>query len=109
MIDSRHTLRERGASMIEAAVSAALVGMVVITAVNSLGGGLRDTVNTIARALNPSSPSGPTGLSIGTSQEGSGLSGITSNMQGGSRPAAVEQDPGTTRPSIRPGGLGFSR
>lgn len=109
MIDSCHTWRERGASIIEAAVSAALVGMVVITAVHSLGGGLRDTVNTMARALNPSSPSEPEGLSIGSSQEGSGLSGITSDAPGGSRPAAVEQDLGTTRPSIRPGGLGFSR
>ena len=45
---------ERGASIIETAVSVALVGMIAIVAVRSLGVGLRGSVNNLTHTLNPS-------------------------------------------------------
>ena len=45
---------ERGASIIETAVSVALVGMIAIIAVRSLGVGLRGSVNNLTHTLNPS-------------------------------------------------------
>jgi Flp pilus assembly pilin Flp len=51
--------RERGASVIETAISVAMVAIMTITTVKSFGGGLLNSVNSLASALNPPAFSEP--------------------------------------------------
>lgn len=82
------TSAERGASMIETALAAAVVGSVVIAAIHSLGGSLTQSVNTATRVMNPSLFTGPE-----AEFEGPELSVVTVGLVTSSRPAAVVKHP----------------
>jgi Flp pilus assembly pilin Flp len=86
---SNHPSAERGASMIETALAAAVVGSVVMAATHALGGSLSQSVNTATRAINPSLFTGPE-----AEFEGSELSVVTVGLITSSKtPAMVKHPP----------------
>ena len=74
--------------MIETALSAALVGLVVIAAAHSLGGSVTQIVNTATRAINPSLFTGPE-----AAYGGPELSVVAVGPVGSSRTGAVVKRP----------------
>lgn len=79
---------ERGASIIETAVSVALVGMIAIVAVRSLGVGLRGSVNNLTHTLNPSLLEAPQ-----ITLDAPPLEMITTTGSFNSKPAIIPNNP----------------
>ena len=99
--------RERGASLIETAISIVLVALIVITATNSFGGGLRNSINSLTYALNPSASTELDLAFSSGSKEDAPLVEIIAGKADASRAGGVARRPPAN--SEKPSGqLGFA-